>query len=301
MSKEAADSMAAIQDVSDTAFMIAAYRAMESARPDALFHDPLAGRLAGERGRRIVAGLPKTSEVTCWSVALRTGIIDDFIRSALEQGVDTVLNLGAGLDTRPYRMALPESLHWIEVDYPHVIEWKESRLAGEAPTCRLERVKLDFADRPSRKKLFSDIGSRASQALVLTEGVVPYLHNEEAASLADDLYSQPSFGYWVVDYFSPEMLKWRNRSAINRNLKNAPWHFQPEDYFAFFEQRGWHAGGIRYFYDEARRRHRPAPFPLIKKSLFMARYLFASPRRRKRYRQLAGYVLFERLQSSVGD
>ena len=47
-----------IEDVSDTAFMAAAYRAAESERPDALFRDPLAARLAGERGKMIVAGLP---------------------------------------------------------------------------------------------------------------------------------------------------------------------------------------------------------------------------------------------------
>jgi O-methyltransferase involved in polyketide biosynthesis len=38
-----------IQNVSDTAFMVAVYRAMESERPDALFHDPLVRKLAGER------------------------------------------------------------------------------------------------------------------------------------------------------------------------------------------------------------------------------------------------------------
>jgi O-methyltransferase involved in polyketide biosynthesis len=48
-----------IQNVSDTAFMAAAYRAAETARSDALFHDPLSARLAGERGEKILAGLPK--------------------------------------------------------------------------------------------------------------------------------------------------------------------------------------------------------------------------------------------------
>jgi O-methyltransferase involved in polyketide biosynthesis len=43
-----------IQNVSDTAFTVAVYRAMESERPDALFHDPLARKLTGEHGQRIV-------------------------------------------------------------------------------------------------------------------------------------------------------------------------------------------------------------------------------------------------------
>jgi O-methyltransferase involved in polyketide biosynthesis len=47
-----------ISNVSDTARWVAVYRAWESARPDALFRDPLAGRLAGERGRAIAAAAP---------------------------------------------------------------------------------------------------------------------------------------------------------------------------------------------------------------------------------------------------
>jgi O-methyltransferase involved in polyketide biosynthesis len=44
--------MALIRNVSDTARWVAMYRAQESARPDALFHDPWAERLGGDRGRR---------------------------------------------------------------------------------------------------------------------------------------------------------------------------------------------------------------------------------------------------------
>ncbi|MDE3110116.1 MAG: class I SAM-dependent methyltransferase, partial [Acidobacteriota bacterium] len=47
-----------MQHVSDTAFWVAHYRAIEGERPDALFHDPLAGVLAGERGRNIAEHMP---------------------------------------------------------------------------------------------------------------------------------------------------------------------------------------------------------------------------------------------------
>ena len=43
-----------IRNVSDTARWVAFYRAMESERPDAVFRDPFARRLAGERGEAIV-------------------------------------------------------------------------------------------------------------------------------------------------------------------------------------------------------------------------------------------------------
>src|SRR6476469_9976941 len=102
-----------IQTVSDTAFMVATYRAMESERADALFHDPLAAKLAGEHGREIVANLTRDARLGEWFVAIRTHIIDALIRAAVAEGIDTIVNLGAGLDTRPYRMQLPGSLRWI--------------------------------------------------------------------------------------------------------------------------------------------------------------------------------------------
>jgi methyltransferase (TIGR00027 family) len=203
MQQEKAMSDSLIQDVSDTAFMVATYRAIETARPDALFRDPLAAKLSGEHGERIVEHLPSRARLGRWVIAIRTCIIDAFIETAIADGVDTILNLGAGLDTRPYRMRLPPSLRWIEVDYPKIIALKDSRLAGDTPSCRLERVKLDLADVAARRALLSGIAAQSAKVLVLTERVIPYLSTDEVGSLADDLKAQSTFRYWVIDYLSP--------------------------------------------------------------------------------------------------
>src|SRR5262249_61216792 len=84
-----------ITHVSDTARWTALHRATESARPDALFSDPLAERLAGEHGRAIVANIPRSTRSGFWLVA-RTKIIDDAIVEAIAGGCDRVLNLAAG-------------------------------------------------------------------------------------------------------------------------------------------------------------------------------------------------------------
>ena len=139
-----------IQHTSESALLTAGWRAMESSRSDALFHDPLAAGLAGERGLRIARTRPEGA----WVVAIRTVLIDAFVRSAISSGIDTVINLGAGLDTRPYRMDLPSSLHWIEVDHPSLIEGKTAHLSSEVPACSIERVGLDLTDGDARRELF---------------------------------------------------------------------------------------------------------------------------------------------------
>lgn len=292
-----------IKNVSDTAFMVAIYRAIESERADALFHDPLASNLAGEHGRRIVAqmsgGLLRGSTtamgtgVMAWMMAIRTRIIDDFIVAAVAQGADAILNLGAGLDTRPYRLELPSSLCWVEVDYPAMIELKNNCLRQETPRCRLERVKLDLADLSARSQLFSQLGSRFTNVLVLTEGVIPYLSVEQVAGLAEDLKAQSSFRRWIVDYFSQETLRWRKRAAFQRAMQNAPFLFEPKDYLGFFEEHGWRPTEIRYLWDEGRRLNRRPPIPWIAMLRFAFTSLFMSKQRRDARRKSAAYVLLE--------
>jgi len=282
-----------IQNVSDTAFLVAAHRAAETQRPDALFHDPLAGLLAGEHGRQIAHGIRGTAAMTGWMIAIRTRIIDDFILEAIAQGTDAVLNLGAGLDTRPYRMALPAALQWTEVDYPALIERKERALDGQTPACDLQRVRLDLTQREARRALFGEFTAHGRRVLVLTEGVVPYLSVEEAAALADDLRAELAFRHWIVDYFSPQMMRFRDRPAIRRGMQNAPWRFRPEDYDRFFAVHGWKARQARYIPIEAQRLNRPPPLPFWLGAWMRLSWLLAPADKREALMRMAGYVLFE--------
>jgi len=281
-----------IENVSDTAFWVAHYRGVETRRSDALFRDPLAGMLAGDRGKKIAQKMPLPA-MTAWVIAIRTCIIDEYIGRAIGEGIDTVINLGAGLDARPYRMDVPSSLLWIEADYPHMIEFKETRLAKEQPRCRLERVKIDLANLVERRRWLADVDARAKRLLILTEGVVPYLSVEEAGSLADDLKVLRHSGYWVVDYLSPEAIKFRESCGMERKTRNAPFKFAPADWFGFFRGHGWRLKEMRYFAEEAERLKRPLRLPVVMMATSAIRTLFASRERRSAYRKLAGYAILE--------
>ncbi|MEP6764514.1 MAG: SAM-dependent methyltransferase [Gemmatimonadaceae bacterium] len=285
--------MTEIENVSDTAFWIANYRATETDRPDALFRDPLARKLAGERGREIANSMPG-SKMTEWITAVRTVVIDDLIQQAIATGIDTILNLGAGLDTRPYRMTLPKNLRWIEVDFPPIIEYKEKQLAGETPHCQLERVKLDLRNRELRTEFLSSVNVQAQRVLVLTEGVVPYLSIDDAASLADDLKANANFESWIVDYFSRQVIAMRRRAGLRERMQNAPFQFDPPNWNEFFLNHGWRVGQMTYLSDEAMRRNRAVPLPAIAKLFYLVRSWFMSKEKLRVAMQFMGYARMER-------
>ncbi|HEX3696539.1 MAG TPA: SAM-dependent methyltransferase [Polyangia bacterium] len=279
-----------IQHVSDTAFMVAHHRAVESARPDALFVDPLAALLAGERGAAITRGLPMQPMVG-WSVAIRTRIIDQYIAGAIAAGCDTVVNLGAGLDTRPYRLSLPPSLRWIEVDYPALITFKDQRLAAETPRCQLVRVGMDLAEQPQRQTLLRQIDGESSRLLIITEGVVPYLDNAAVGALAKDLRALPHAASWIVDYFSPDSTAYRKKTGADRAMAAAPFKFNPPDWFAFFAQHGWQSREVRYLPAEGARLGRRPPLPWAMRAVMKLLRPFAPADKRERFGRFAGIVL----------
>lgn len=279
-----------IGDVSDTSLWVAHYRAAETARPDALFKDPYAAKLAGEKGERIALDMKAMGKYVEWSVVSRTLMIDEFILQLIAEGVDTVVNLGAGLDSRPYRMTLPASLHWIEVDYPSIIRHKTDVLKNEQPSCRLTRVALDLSDDEKRREFLAKTDAEAKKILVITEGVVPYLTPAQVGTLADDLRARPHFQYWIVEYFDARVYKYLKSSIRTKKMKNAPFQFYPSDWLGFFESHGWVKKSILYSLDIVKRTGRMPPMPWW--ATFLIR--LAPKEKRELSQKMNGFVVLKK-------
>lgn len=233
------DSPQAVRHISDTARWAAVYRARESERPDAVFHDPFARKLAGERGEEIAKAMPFHEE-NSWSWVARTVAFDRVITAEIAAGADMVVNLAAGLDARPYRMDVPASLQWIEVDFPDILSFKEEILANEKPRCRLERVKMDLANVDERVKLFEKLGSRASKVLIVSEGLVVYLTPDQVGQLSEDLAQPQSFRRWVLDMVSPGLLEMLQKGTHSQFTQDVPQlKFAPSNGPDFFLSHKW--------------------------------------------------------------
>jgi methyltransferase (TIGR00027 family) len=277
-----------ITHVSETALWVAAYRAMETKRQDALFHDHLAERLAGDRGRAIAQRMDGSGNNSAWSIVTRTVALDEMIEAAIRSGATTVLNLAAGLDTRPYRLSLPPELRWVEVDFPETIAYKEAALAGESPRCALERVPLDLTDRAARRSLFDRLDREDRNVLVVTEGLLIYLTEDDVASLASDLRATSRFRWWIADILTPDLLAWllRNRwkSLAESGVRM---RFGVEPDAGFFNRHGWRIANLKRLSEESRRIHREMP----RANWYRFMTKLSPPRVRERYRKFDSYFL----------
>ena len=230
-----------IRSVADTARWVAYHRALESERPDALFRDRFARQLAGERGERIAKAIGGNRDGT-WPFTARTMLMDRMLSAEIAAVADMVINLAAGLDARPYRMALPPALTWIEVDTAELIDEKEALLGKEKPACHVERYRRDLAQPAARHELFAELGARTRRAVVLSEGLVLYLAPDDVRALAQDLAAVPAVQSWIFDIYHPRLLRANTRGRMAKMLAeaNAQFRFAPAEGVKFFETTGWH-------------------------------------------------------------
>ena len=172
-----------MEPVAYTANWVAAARARESARPDALFHDPLAKALAGDEGQRWI-DTDDDGSVGDY-VALRTRFFDDeLLRSTRAMGIRQIVILAAGMDARAYRLPFPKSTRLFELDQPELLATKEAILAGvhAEPRCVRQSLGVDLR-LPWGDALLAAGFSPAERSAWLVEGLLPYLHEADVRVL----------------------------------------------------------------------------------------------------------------------
>lgn len=277
-----------IRHVSDTALWVAMYRAVESERPDALFHDAYARRLAGERGEAIVRSMPKGQSMS-WPLVVRTAVMDEIILRCVRSGVRTVLNLAAGLDARPYRLDLPVGLHWLHVDMPEMVAYFRVQMQHETPRCRIDFIEADLRDAGTRHEVFARV-AEMGETLVITEGLLIYLEARHVADLARDLHHVAHARWWLMDLASPMLLKYLEKQwAPTLRESNAPFVFGPAGNTAFFAPYGWRENEFRSTWDESFRLQRTMRGAKLWRLLFRLQ----SAKRREAGKRMSGIALLE--------
>jgi methyltransferase (TIGR00027 family) len=186
------DEPTALPPVSATAVGVAAIRAAEAGRSDALFADPLADafvRAAGsswspstdpERHDRITA-------LIMW-VRVRTRFLDDLVLDACANGCRQIVTLGAGLDARAFRLDLPSDLRLFELDLSEILAFKQSVVRDEVHRAACERIVVPTDLTADWTRDLTEAGFDAARPTAwLAEGLLVYLPEERREAVIDDV------------------------------------------------------------------------------------------------------------------
>jgi methyltransferase (TIGR00027 family) len=239
-----------ITHVSDTALMVAACRAHETALEDAYIRDPFAARLAGERGVAILNALPPVqARVLRFGMAIRTRFVEELLMEALAaHSIKTVLSVGCGLDTRPWRLDLAPDLRWIEIDFADMLDYKDGIMSSEKPRCRRERLTVDLNDPAQRSAMYEAAGPEP--ALMITEGLLLYLSAATVEALAAETSRQSGVSHWISDITTSAFSKILSAGADTmQSIRHvqASDCLQGEQILEVLQRHGWTTDGMRSY------------------------------------------------------
>lgn len=194
--------------ISHTAKIVAAKRAIEQFHPAPLFNDPFSHCLAGDEVTALQAQWQEAAQRKEMSlvdvivkrtryIAIRTRFIDDLLQSALSKlQQHQIVILGAGLDTRAFRLTYSPNTTLYEVDHPEVLHYKARVLQNVSPRCQHRLVPGDLAAPSSAwvTELFNAGYQNGTATVWIMEGVVMYLKPEEVHALLKTLSSLSAEG-----------------------------------------------------------------------------------------------------------
>jgi methyltransferase (TIGR00027 family) len=220
-----------------TAQWVAARRAVESERADALFRDPLARALAGPEGFQVLEAARVRTPIESPTIPVRTHFFD----ARIVTGPRQVVILAAGLDARAYRLAWPAGTRVFEIDQAEVLAHKARTLAGAPPTCERIAVPIDLReDWPSALAAHGfDPGAPTTW---LVEGLLLYLEADEVRALLGRLDAQARPGsLFLADLIGSTMLQAPYLQPILAYVAGlgAPWKFGTDEPEALLAPLGW--------------------------------------------------------------
>jgi methyltransferase (TIGR00027 family) len=232
------------QAVAGTGLLVAAIRARESGRADALFRDPYAERLAGPAGRQMLeAALAQSGEQSTLQIVVRTRFWDEALLCAAVTAPQVVL-CAAGMDARAYRLEWPDGTCVYELDQPAVIAAKSEALAEATPRTRRVTLDADLTDDAWTTAL-PDLGfDPRIPSMWLIEGLLQYLDEAAVQTLFDRIDALTAPGSTLLyDVVGRSLLEAPFMAPLLNSMaaQGSPWLFGTDTPGTLAERRGWRA------------------------------------------------------------
>jgi methyltransferase (TIGR00027 family) len=237
--------------VQNTALAVGVYRAWEHRLPaqTRLFDDPVIEHLlSGVYGlvarnglaRRIAARvLEAYAPGVCGGVVCRTRAIDEATCEAIAAGATQIVVLGAGMDTRPYRLAQMSGVTVWELDVPDVLAAKRASLTralGRVPG-NVRYLSVDLTAGTLAEALAADGFDPDVQTLLLCEGVSMYLPRDAVEQILAFAGTMAAGSRFVFTYFLQSVFE---SARLAKAVERYEWlsGFDPEQLAGLFAERG---------------------------------------------------------------
>lgn len=235
--------MSEIRHVTGTAFIVAEYRARENDAPHPLYRDPVVplflDATTREAADRVAANFPPGVE----GVKLRTRYFDDHLDAALAGGVEQVLILGSGLDTRAVRKQRT-GVTYFEIDDGDTLKFKRARLAEAGLDAPVIYISGNYIRDGLIELLAANGFDFGKPSFAIWEGNTMYLTRPMVISVLSDLARKiPNFSI-SFDYMTEAVIAYATGDArVSAFVKRfadmgAPWHFGTDDLGAVAREAG---------------------------------------------------------------
>ena len=208
---------------------------LDAEHPRSLCNDHFAKRFLDARGMEIFEPF-KSETLPNISNTVRCHIIDETIRNQLITKPDSlIISIGAGFDTRPYRI---KGGHWVEIDEPQIIEVKNEKLPISECTNNLTRISIDFSLENLTEKL-ADYRQH-QYIIVVIEGVFMYLENDAIETTINQLQMLFPKHILLCDLMTKRMFD-RFAQSVHHKLVQAGARFtaRPDNPTAIFIKHGY--------------------------------------------------------------
>ncbi|MHA7661641.1 SAM-dependent methyltransferase [Mycolicibacterium sp. HS_4_1] len=229
--------------VANTGLLVAAIRADESRRPDSLFTDPFAERLAGETGRRLLAeAVAEAGDRPTRQIVVRTRFWDEALLRAT-QSVRQVVILAAGMDARAFRLSWPASTTVYELDQPEVIAAKAAALDGEQPLCTRVPIGVDLTGDWTDALRSNGFDERQPTGWLI-EGLLQYLDEAAVRTVFERVDALSATGSVLLyDVVGKTLLDAQLLAAVRQSMarNGAPWLFGTDQPGELAARHGWSA------------------------------------------------------------
>ncbi|WP_333774050.1 class I SAM-dependent methyltransferase [Streptomyces sp. IBSBF 3136] len=234
-----------------TAVGVARVRALETERENPLFRDPLAQAFAAAGGLWPSSSpLPEGDEAArrrrlgiALSIVIRTKFLDDLLRQACASGVRQVVLLGAGMDSRAFRMDWPEGTRLFEVDTAAPLDFKASVLRQERAVARCERITVAVDLREDWPGALAAAGhDPAAPTVWIAEGLLIYLPQDAVELLLARISARSAPGSRMgLTLGSRGVIERFGADAVAGSAASLWLSEMPEDPVGWLAGHGWEA------------------------------------------------------------